>query len=606
MKSRSIFLRISRLNPVRLSTPSPAMNQHTFKHIFFWLSGAGAETLDQCPKWEQRKYVAFGATVLVPTVFALIACGYAVSTLTDDWRIIAIVSMAWAFIILTIDRALLATYRSFQRMDRKLGQFSLRLVVAALMGITISHPLTLLLFQDTVTSVIEEEREAEIAAVRAESTQTKDAVGAKIVTLEADIAAQRAKWNETFEATFLVEDAMAGEPDPTADLDPETRAEMEAKLKEETAPIIAKLDAADAQFKEQTAAYEKLQVELDQWQRDFEREVNGQRSGIVGLGPRARSIQDDQLAWRRDEAKRIGEVLSFLTQQRNDFTTAKKAMEDQITTEYIAIAAEKSERQKAERERIAGLKRQVQEEQATQFVGQQNAIRDTIASQIDTRLVELERLQGEVARLGEDEQDRVNAIKAEPRRDILTQTLALHHLFDAGEEGGKFALIAYGVLALLFMLVDTIPLVVKFFSRPGPYDALVDCDEVRFERERETFLKSYHRYMDEMSTGRLMHLSPANKPLERSLIEGVDRSRAAKEFLEHLIDLEHSFEEKINAEREALALKAENGSDKNVRARAAMLEDMAQAFYADLHTRMTSFFDDPEAARAAAAASMRS
>jgi len=37
--------------------------------MFFWLSGAGTETLEQCPNWEQRKYVAFGATVLVPCAF---------------------------------------------------------------------------------------------------------------------------------------------------------------------------------------------------------------------------------------------------------------------------------------------------------------------------------------------------------------------------------------------------------------------------------------------------------------------------------------------------------------------------------------------------------
>ena len=80
--------------------------------------------------------VAFGATILVPTLFAFIACAYAVSTLTDNWQIIIPVAAAWGFIILTIDRALLATYRSFQSFRRKLSQFSLRMLVAGLMGIT--------------------------------------------------------------------------------------------------------------------------------------------------------------------------------------------------------------------------------------------------------------------------------------------------------------------------------------------------------------------------------------------------------------------------------------------------------------------------------------
>ena len=128
-----------------------AQNNHLkriIRRIFFWLSGASTDALEKCPEWEQRKYVAFGATVLVPTAFAILASSYAMSTLTSDPRVIVPVAILWGFIILTIDRALLATYRSYQPFLRKLSQFSLRLVVAILMGLTISHPLTLLLFKD--------------------------------------------------------------------------------------------------------------------------------------------------------------------------------------------------------------------------------------------------------------------------------------------------------------------------------------------------------------------------------------------------------------------------------------------------------------------------
>ncbi len=72
---------------------------HSIKRAFFWLSGAGTETLEQCPAWEQRKYVAFGATVLVPCAFAFIACAYALSTLTDNARVIYPVAAVWTFII---------------------------------------------------------------------------------------------------------------------------------------------------------------------------------------------------------------------------------------------------------------------------------------------------------------------------------------------------------------------------------------------------------------------------------------------------------------------------------------------------------------------------
>lgn len=568
------------------------------KQLFFWLSGAGADTLEQCPGWEQRKYVAFGATVLVPTVFAFIACAYALSTLTDNWNIIIPVALAWGLIIMTIDRALLSIYRSYQRFHRKVSQFFLRIVVAALMGITISHPLTLLLFNDTISAVIEEERQGEIEEVRLAANEDKATVETKITDLEGQIAGQRADFEGTFQAQFLVEDETVGLTDPTSELDEELRGEMNARVEGNTAAFHKKVTDIDKQFAELQTSYGELQTDLDHWQREFEREVNGQRSGIVGLGPRAKSIRDDQLAWRREEAKRMAESLEFLTVQRNEYSVRIKETEKVIQDEFVAIAAAKADRLKDERARVAALKQQVQQSQADEFVEQQNAIRSTIASQIDTRLTELERLQGELAAIGTQEQSRIDGIGAEPRRDILTQTLALHSLFKAGSEGGEFALMAYLILAGLFMLIDTIPLVVKFFSQPGPYDALVDRDEVRYAREREVWLKSYNEYMDSLSSGRLLHLTQ-NKPLEKAVIEGIDSSRAAKEFVENLIDLETAFEERIETEKARLTEEKTQQS----KTRAKRLEKFSETFYEDLNNRMESFFDH-DAARKAAERSM--
>ena len=70
--------------------------------------------------------------------------------------------------------------------------------------------------------------------------------------------------------------------------------------------------------------------------------------------------------------------------------------------------------------------------------------KDTVNSVIET---EMKRLQTEVVVLAEDERGRIQAIITEVRRDILTQTLTLHGLFRAGEEGGRFALMAYAILA---------------------------------------------------------------------------------------------------------------------------------------------------------------
>ncbi|MCH2062061.1 MAG: DUF4407 domain-containing protein [Verrucomicrobiales bacterium] len=573
----------------------PNKFQRFIRRTFFWLSGASTDALEKCPEWEQRKYVAFGATVLVPTAFAILASSYAMATLTSDPRVIVPVALVWGFIILTIDRALLATYRSYQPFLRKLSQFALRVVVAVLMGLTISHPLTLLLFKDTVSSVIETEREAEIVSVRGEFSINKAEVEAKLKEVEGQIEALRVRRDQTYEANFIVEDE-AGGTGVADGLDAEAREALRKKVDAATSGQVARIAAVGKESEALQATYQKLQGELDFWQREFEREVNGQRSGIVGLGPRAKSIRADQLEWRRAETSRISGQLKALTIEVGQLRGMVASVEETVTGEFLAAASVKAQAEKIEKERVAALKHKVQERQIDLFVEQQKAVREGIDEQVAARTEELKRLQGELAGLAADERTRIDAINAEPRRDILTQTLALHSLFGAGESGGRFALMAYAILAGLFMLVDTIPLIVKFFTKPGPYDSLVDCDEVRFDKEREAFLNSYDTYMEGLEDGGLLLASKNNKPLENALIEGVDRSRAAKEFLENLMELEHSFEERMTAERLRLAEKGVEGGKHSV-----MLDEMAETFYDDLRGRMESFFasgGEPDGLRA--------
>jgi hypothetical protein len=493
-----------------------------------------------------------------------------------------------------VDRALLATYRAYQNIFRKLSQFSLRIVVAALMGITISHPLTLLLFKDTITSVIEAERQIDIDKVRQLAVTQKAAVEIRAKTLETEIATQREAWNASFNAKFLDENGKPIEK-PLSDDEKKAKAERESKIAEAVAPGKLRLEMLDKEMAKISAESQKIVTELNQWQTDFEREVNGQRSGIVGLGPRAKSIQEDQLTWRRAESARLSGILNTMTQTRVAIVAEIKAAEDNVNSALDAKALADSAKIKAEQDRIDSLRRQVQQQQADAFVGQQNSIRETLKAQIDAQLVQFNNLQAEITRLGSDEEARITKIRDEPRRDILTQTLALHDLFDQGAEGGNFAFIAYLVLSMLFMLVDTIPLVVKFFSKPGPYDSLLDCEEVKFASERLAFLKGFDRYMKQLVDSPFLHITQ-NRPLERSLIEGVDRSRAAKAFLEHLMELEQTFQEKIRLERE-------KQSTNGIAGKAEMLEEMASVFYADLRQRMESFFSDdsqrkPSSARA--------
>ncbi len=180
-----------------------------------------------------------------------------------------------------------------------------------------------------------------------------------------------------------------------------------------------------------------------------------------------------------------------------------------------------------------------------------------------------------------EELDRLGAMRAEPRKDILTQSLALEELFQAGNEGGKFAFYTWIVLTMLFMLVDTIPLIVKFFTKPGPYDTLVDRDEITFDSEHKAFRQTRGRYMEQLTAGNLIAVT-RNPQLEYALVDGVEHTRAAREFLDSLIEMERSFAEKMRLEEEHIK---HNETDKR-----AALENIKKRFYDDLNHRMEQFF----------------
>ncbi|MGC4014921.1 MAG: hypothetical protein QM755_10465 [Luteolibacter sp.] len=131
------------------------------------------------------------------------------------------------------------------------------------------------------------------------------------------------------------------------------------------------------------------------------------------------------------------------------------------------------------------------------------------------------------------------------------------------------------------MLVDTIPLIVKFFTKPGPYDSLVDRDEITFDSEHKAFLQSHRRYMEQLAEGNLIAVT-RNKRLENALVEGVEHSRAAREFLDSLIEMERAFAEKMHLEEEAAAQASPE--------KLAALDAIKRRFYEDMQHRMESFF----------------
>ncbi len=440
------------------------------RNLGAWLAGAGPADLRECSDTERRKVCAIGYTVLVPTIFALISASYAVSTLTKNPAIITLIAIAWSAIILLVDRAIIASYSPFMKAGSKAAVVTLRMAVAVLMGLTVSHPLTLLLFKDTIATQIEEERAKEIEELRKTFSEQKGTLDARLATASTELDKQRKALEDSYEAKFIrPSDALATATVSTG-LTPQEQLDLEKRTEDAAKGLKQELADLDARIQTQEQSKSALQAELDDWQRQFEEEINGQRSGVAGVGPRARSIQKDQLEWRRADMQRMTDELRTFGARRVEIQNSISTSADGIRKEMERAATERAARIQSEQERVAGLQRQAQTEQMAAFLKNQDTVRAQIQAAIDTAQADKQRISQELEVLAEEEKERLVQLRTAPRYDMLAQTLALHHLFEDPKAGGHFALMAYLVLAGLFLAVDTMPILVKFTSKKGEYE----------------------------------------------------------------------------------------------------------------------------------------
>ena len=432
------------------SQQSSGTKLNPIERALIWLAGADPELLSECPRWERVKYGAFGASVLVPVFFGMIASSYAVWTLSHNPIIVTGFVLVWGYIILTIDRVMLSTYRAFTSVKKKIVQFVMRITVALLMGLTVSHPLTLLIFKDAISTEIERQRDEEMMARRAAADGERSELEQRIEKAAATLAGHQQKYQETLGGKFLESEPEEQAPAPQAPV---------------ANPEFADIDA---QINSYRAERENVRADLERWQATWDEEVRGVRSGKAGVGPNARAIERDHLSWRQDEIKRLNGVIAELTARRT------KLSSEMLERSAAANAARQSQWQDLEKQKLK------------MFASQQGQLLDVIKAQIDSSSAELARLNEEWGKLSQDSSDRIDSLKLEKREDLMTQTITLHHMFKNRSEGGLFALTVYAILVGLFTLIDTIPLVVKFVSVPGPYDVL-QCEKEKLKEEMREF-----------------------------------------------------------------------------------------------------------------------
>lgn len=142
---------------------------------FLWLcAGVNRKILRECPT-DWAKYAGIGGTILFTALMAMLSGGYAMYTVFDSYFFAIAFGIFWGLLIFNLDRFIVNTIYSDGKVTiswQELVAGFPRIIIALFLGIIISMPLELKIFEDEILVQIEEDKQARIREYQAEDYNT--------------------------------------------------------------------------------------------------------------------------------------------------------------------------------------------------------------------------------------------------------------------------------------------------------------------------------------------------------------------------------------------------------------------------------------------------
>jgi len=130
---------------------------------FLWVCyGVNRKVLRQCPT-EYAKYAGQGGLILFTALMAALSGGYAFWTIFDDQSIAILFGIFWGLLIFNLDRFIVNTMYSDGKYTISWGEICAglpRIIIAIFLGIVISTPLEMKIFDDRIQWQITKDNEA--------------------------------------------------------------------------------------------------------------------------------------------------------------------------------------------------------------------------------------------------------------------------------------------------------------------------------------------------------------------------------------------------------------------------------------------------------------
>lgn len=142
-----------------------------YNEFLWWCAGANKKVLRQCPT-EYAKYAGMGGTIFSTACMAALSGGYAISYVFDNTLVAVLFGLFWGFVIIfNLDRLIVNTMYSDGKVTISFKEFFSglpRIIMAVFLGIVISTPLELKIYQKSIDAEIEKLKEKDLKLLIAE------------------------------------------------------------------------------------------------------------------------------------------------------------------------------------------------------------------------------------------------------------------------------------------------------------------------------------------------------------------------------------------------------------------------------------------------------
>ncbi len=405
--------------------------------FFLWCAGTSRQLLDQCLEDDRIRQEQLGAHVFFTAVLAFFSSYFALAYAFDQTWSILIFSSLWCISIFLLDRTLIVspvlTYRSTSSRSKNISNdrlatawetLSIRLVLAALLGLFIATPFELKIFAPEIEEqILSEHKEINIARVAA-SLETVEA--RKLATI-----------NDYQNKSNLLASASLVEKQ----IDNEIK-ELKKRISEKEQSRVIEFDKGNGGAKPGAGKrFNKLSGELDK----FNVQLENKEADLRKLSATRQSKSEDILKQSNEALKPIDEELSHLESQKKSLTAGGVPLSDQ--------------QREAKLQDFLKLSQAKAVEMQTRPDVEPTALKSELA-QLDSKIKAIYD--------GGDGKNDINSADSK-KFSLLTRIEALAKLQTDKER----VRVACWIVFSVFMLFEIIPILAKFFFKGSAYDFLI-------------------------------------------------------------------------------------------------------------------------------------